>query len=360
MASSISKLIFPNEVSDRHIKALDGLRGFAVLLVLLSHASSANLHLLPVFNLHGAGKGGVMLFFVLSAYLLDRQIAQAYLQKRTGTFYWANYLLRRFLRIFPLYAIALFIYLGLSHMGFSASLDSMADVGEHLLLQKGKGVFWSIPVEFKYYLISPLLLWICHRLFHWNPPYIFGFTLALIIASLTINYFFDLPKLSTVRYLHIFLLGTGAALLQLLHPKLLSRFYNPLLTPIITTLSLACGYALVPSVRNLLWPSVGQIDLPIAFLIWGIIGTRLVLAVQYSNDWFTRIFSWGPLRYLGVISFSAYLFHLPILGATTQLGWLPHSLKLWLFLGVTILCSTASYLLIERPLSKARILDHKA
>jgi len=59
------------------LAALDGLRGVAVLFVLLSHTSPYFPSIHPAFNFKGAGKYGVYLFFLLSAYLLDRQIALA-------------------------------------------------------------------------------------------------------------------------------------------------------------------------------------------------------------------------------------------------------------------------------------------
>jgi hypothetical protein len=61
--------------------SLDGLRGIAVLFVVLSHLSNAGFNLTPVLNFAGSGKYGVFLFFVLSAFLLtfpliDRNAAQ--------------------------------------------------------------------------------------------------------------------------------------------------------------------------------------------------------------------------------------------------------------------------------------------
>ena len=56
-----------------HSPALDGLRGVAALMVVASHAGNMNLHLLPGFSWAGAGKNGVFLFFVISAYLLTAQ-----------------------------------------------------------------------------------------------------------------------------------------------------------------------------------------------------------------------------------------------------------------------------------------------
>jgi peptidoglycan/LPS O-acetylase OafA/YrhL len=53
-----------------HIKLLTGVRGFAVLLVLCSHAGHSNYYLHSAFDFSGAGRYGVFLFFVLSAFLL--------------------------------------------------------------------------------------------------------------------------------------------------------------------------------------------------------------------------------------------------------------------------------------------------
>ena len=61
--------------STHHVRvpSLDGLRGLAVLLVLVSHASNIGVWLGPWFDCRGVGRYGVFLFFVLSAYLLTRQ-----------------------------------------------------------------------------------------------------------------------------------------------------------------------------------------------------------------------------------------------------------------------------------------------
>ena len=59
------------------IKSLDGLRGFAVLLVLLSHMSLVGINLVPGLDFAGIGKAGVYLFFVLSAFLLTWQSLEA-------------------------------------------------------------------------------------------------------------------------------------------------------------------------------------------------------------------------------------------------------------------------------------------
>src|ERR1700712_3415280 len=88
----------------KRLPALDGLRGLAVLLVLLDHASDAELRLFPAADMNRAGKYGVYLFFVLSAFLLTHLLLLRPAElTRART--WVNYAVRRFLRIFPLYAL---------------------------------------------------------------------------------------------------------------------------------------------------------------------------------------------------------------------------------------------------------------
>ena len=92
------------ELSDQRLQldSLDGLRGVAVLIVVVSHLSNSGMYLLPLVNLRGNGKSGVYLFFLLSSFLLT----YPFLLKGKDALdraYLANYALRRFLRIYPLY-----------------------------------------------------------------------------------------------------------------------------------------------------------------------------------------------------------------------------------------------------------------
>jgi peptidoglycan/LPS O-acetylase OafA/YrhL len=85
-----------------HVPVLDGLRGLAVILVLLVHFSSGGHHglLLRVyFRITGAGWTGVDLFFVLSGFLITRILLAA----RESPRYFRNFYARRVLRIFPLF-----------------------------------------------------------------------------------------------------------------------------------------------------------------------------------------------------------------------------------------------------------------
>ncbi|WP_062067487.1 acyltransferase family protein [Cellvibrio sp. OA-2007] len=156
------------ELSDSRfqIDALDGLRGLAVLMVFVSHASKNNMDLLPGFDFSGIGKGGVYLFFLLSSFLLTLP----FLEKGKSAFAirpMVNYGVRRFFRIYPLFVFYLLscvlgtwlvayfdIYTPLGGIPFALN---WSDFFAHLLLQKGYSVTWSIPVEFRYYFVLPLV-----------------------------------------------------------------------------------------------------------------------------------------------------------------------------------------------------------
>ena len=93
-----------------HIIALDGLRGFAVLMVLLAHAYDRGISpFADYINLKGSyfGVHGVFIFFVLSAYLLTKQFLDSDATDKNFIKFTGEYFYRRFLRIYPLFVISL-------------------------------------------------------------------------------------------------------------------------------------------------------------------------------------------------------------------------------------------------------------
>ena len=152
---------------------MDGLRGLAVLIVLLFHTTGgANSHFLPLHifgEIIQAGWVGVTLFFVLSGFLITGILWDS----KGEAHWWRNFYMRRSLRILPLYYFALVLvllaatYVGTFHEAF-AKIWSPA-----LFLQNIPGPnrnifydsspfelvhFWSLAVEEQFYLVWPLLL----------------------------------------------------------------------------------------------------------------------------------------------------------------------------------------------------------
>ena len=94
------------EISDEKFQmdSLDGLRGFAALIVVFSHTSNAGMFFIPLLDLRGVGKSGVFLFFLLSSFLLTLPLLRKkkeVLSLSVMSHYWQ----RRFFRIYPLYTL---------------------------------------------------------------------------------------------------------------------------------------------------------------------------------------------------------------------------------------------------------------
>jgi peptidoglycan/LPS O-acetylase OafA/YrhL len=151
----------------RHVPALDGLRGTAILLVLLFHFPAPTSFLVPVTRY---GWCGVDLFFVLSGYLITSILYTT----RNKTRYFRNFYIRRSLRIFPLYygflIIALFVLprladphlLGVEPLsgGVWALLLYYSDFAAAFIgwPPQSVGAFWSLSVEEHFYFFWPLLI----------------------------------------------------------------------------------------------------------------------------------------------------------------------------------------------------------
>src|ERR1700712_417529 len=159
--------------SSRHITSLDGYRGIAFLLVFLRHYTltrhSHSRILLGIMNVSAVGWAGVDLFFVLSGFLITGIL----LDTRTEQHYFRNFIVRRALRIFPLYYMVLFVMLALTpllhlqwHRGHIAYFFYLGNVAGNINpnLQDVLPYFsllplWSLSLEEQFYLLWPLVIY---------------------------------------------------------------------------------------------------------------------------------------------------------------------------------------------------------
>jgi peptidoglycan/LPS O-acetylase OafA/YrhL len=174
-----------------HLPALDGLRGVAILLVMLLHfGGSERLPGLRNVDLNwiekaylkvvDAGACGVDLFFVLSGFLITGILFNTKESPR----YFRTFYLRRTLRIFPLYygvLLAVFCLLPMLPLANRSALDQVGDRQMGLWLYCANlpiaceesivynvdwlqfGHFWSLAVEEHFYLIWPAVVFACSR-----------------------------------------------------------------------------------------------------------------------------------------------------------------------------------------------------
>lgn len=339
-----------------HLDALDGLRGLAVLVVMASHWSNAGVGLLP-FSMSGTGKSGVYLFYVLSAFLLARLMLLRGERVGHGNLrMWADYALRRVLRIWPLYLVVLLLSWLLTMQGVDGwhyRIDT-ASLLRHLSLREGLSVLWSIPVEFTFYLWLPLLVlaaaWLRGRV---HPA-----VEALAAVALTTAVLAAWPQaqapvngIQLGYYLPVFLCGVYAARVDIALPGR-SNVRAWAFVGVLAALAFA---ATVPVAWAWLSATPPRPELGHQwFLFFGVLWSALVLGVLHGPGWLRRPFAHPVLRLVGVVSFSAYLWHMPILDFAIRHG-ARGMLAGWGVLALALAAAALSWWWLERPWRGVRL-----
>jgi peptidoglycan/LPS O-acetylase OafA/YrhL len=307
----------PNQTADaifaRHLRALDGLRGIAVLLVVLPHVQLTGT--LPGPSIvqritHDLGHG-VEIFFVLSGFGLALPLLQSLRRDGSANLDIAVYAFNRAFRIIPLYyvAIVLTILLNLLYSLLWGTLPpelALAHTPVQMLAQlfffdrnvvPVDASFWSIPVQLRWYLVFPLFL----QLYVRSPR-----AFAVVLVALVAAYNFTILHVMDVATLPLFLLGIVAAD-QFVRGHPLQRY-----GPVIAIAGLALGHigdrwATAPDQfgGQIVWAmqptSIG----------WQLAAFGLVLAAA-SGSRLRSFLSAPPLVWLGIASFSIYLIHEPV------------------------------------------------
>jgi peptidoglycan/LPS O-acetylase OafA/YrhL len=158
-----------------HLRPLDGLRGIAILMVLLTHAFEANyqngnLLVRTVGYLCETGHFGVDLFFVLSGFLITGIL----IDTRNDPLYFRRFFARRALRILPLYYGVLLVLMAIGlplHWHWNGMLPLLLTYTQNLRpaainsMAVGPGIalyhFWTLAIEEQFYLVWP---WIVYAL----------------------------------------------------------------------------------------------------------------------------------------------------------------------------------------------------
>ncbi|WP_165869219.1 acyltransferase family protein [Thiogranum longum] len=348
--------------------ALDGLRGLAVMLVFLSHTSNGGYFLIPFLDMARTGKSGVMLFFVLSSFLLTH----AFLIKSESAFSkdsLLNYLYRRFLRIFPLYVV--YLTAGLVSTWLIRQWPGKIDIGipfalslqeylAHILLQQGKGVTWSIMVEFRYYFILPVTAFIYIIAFKKKLFPSILFTVALVSMFLLAWPQSEVESNDSRLwpYIPVFLTGSVLALIHYSWQKCaLSKIkYMPLVLETSGILGIIFLVLLIPSVASMLHYGERQFHmLHGQFIVHGVVWALVLFCCINGAGLMRNIFENNVLRYLGFVSFSIYLIHPMAISMVMRLPVeVGSTVRGWLMLMLTVGLAHISYKLIEVPTSRLR------
>lgn len=328
---------------------IDGLRALAVLPVVLYHAS------IPGF---GGGFVGVDIFFVISGYLICGMIDQ---DIRDGTFSLGDFYKRRILRILP----ALFAMFGVTGVlayayclpvefeDFSKSFASAVASVSNIYFAKTAGYFdapaetkpllhtWSLGVEEQFYFVAPLLMLALYR---FVPRYAKWLLAAATVMSLAAAILMSFRNATFVFYLTPFRaweLALGALLAI--------RFIPSPSTPIARSIVGGIGLALLLGVIVLGTPSAPLL----AMTGLAAVGAAMVIASsEGSLSWAGRLLSVPPLVFVGLISYSLYLWHWPLMVFQRTDGFLmagtSATAKL-VVIAASFAVAVASWRFIERP-----------
>ena len=353
---------------------IDGLRAIAVTSVVFYHAHLAWL---------GGGFVGVDIFFVISGFLITSIIRQ---ELDAGRFSFARFYARRMRRILPaLFAMIAASYVlahlilspvelrnlagsiaaatfGASNILFAFSEDYFADdaVYRPMLMT------WSLGVEEQFYLVLPLLLW---AVTIWRRAWRTALVLAVVVVSFGLGVWATQTRPAAAFYLLPFRaweLGVGC-LAALWWPRLQLMVADRRLADGLSLLGAAMiGLAVVTFRSSMPFPGTAAL-LPVT--------GALLLIVTPAGIVNRRLLSLRPLVFVGLLSYSWYLWHWPVMSfarisssrpldpsVTTLLGLatLPLAYLSWRFveqpfrrpgtaIGRTLVQGTAASLLVVAP-----------
>ena len=365
--------------ASERVPELDGLRGLAILLVILCHYISnsrggTSLPFAYFSRMFSLGWSGVDLFFVLSGFLIGGILLDA----RAAPNYFRAFYVRRVHRILPVYyvwislfALTSFLLLRFSPEVVEAThLQSPMPVAYYYLFFQNLvsatyvglawywiSITWSLAVEEQFYLITPPLIRFL------SPRRLTSVLIAVVVLAPVVRYFavtswpggreaayillpcradsLALGILATVAWRTPRVKQWLAAHLRLLRFALLALFSGLLV--------LLKWY---PTPYHLLTQTLG-----FSWLAW-FYACLMLLALLATESWAARLFRFRPLRELGTVSYCVYLIHFLVLAACHRLilgsapsyGDLPGAGVTLLAFTLTIGIAKLSWKYFEQPL----------
>jgi len=289
---------------------IDGLRAVAVLSVIAYH--------LGVFHMSG-GFVGVDVFFVISGYLIS---AIVFSEIASGRFSVLGFYERRIRRIFPALfcmlivfsAVGSFYLLPTEFVDYGKSLLSATTSVSNFYFWQHSGYFdaptsspllhtWSLAVEEQFYILFPICLVIVRRFFptRLRLGVLVLFILSLAASAVTVAY-----NRSTAFYMPYtraweLLLGTMLSL------GMFPRLHNAVLRNIATLAGVSLIlFSVFKFTQETRFPGLAALA--------PCVGSMLIIgAGEFGPSLVGRVLAWRPVVFVGLISYSLYLWHWPII-----------------------------------------------
>ncbi len=342
-----------------YVPALDGLRGFAVLIVMYFHADARNL---------SGGFIGVDLFFVLSGFLITALLLQEY--DRRGSVNLKHFYLRRALRLGPALLLMLAVFC-LGSLLFLEWEQARRHLGEALVAlfymanwarafdfypTDFLGHTWSLSIEEQFYLLWPLTLLLAIRFTHNRRQLAFA-ALALALLSWGLRSWYTWGDVSLMRTyngldsrLDMLMLGctlgilTASGLLAERTGRWLARWRWPVALLVVLGLLALVIRADWTHPQMYYWGFTTTALLTLLLILDVTSNPRSLLARLLTLRW---------LVWTGTISYGLYLWHFPIYRTLVTAGVTGPTM---IVLGTlaTFIVATASYYAMERPLLRLK------
>lgn len=354
--------------SSRRVPELDGIRGLAIVLVLVWHYVVSALRAAPATPLAYIQKAlwlswsGVDLFFVLSGFLIGGIL----MDNRAAQNYFSVFYIRRTCRIFPLYFAALALFWLCRPFAspalawvFDKSLPwwSYATYTQNIVGSirsewgaMGFGVTWSLAVEEQFYAVLPLLIWLVDMR---KLPYV----LASLVALAPV-----------IRVALFQLSGNDDQAFQATYTLLPCRM-DALLIGSLCAWMVRCRPGLIKT--KWLYGGLTLGGLVIASLTYRLSNFKLalygytVIAIFYACFLMLAVTTTGPiagltkirwLRRLGILAYGLYMFHVAVqglfygavFGTEPRLNSLPAAAVACVSLAVTLLVAELSWRFFEK------------
>lgn len=327
---------------ESRIPSLDGLRAISIGLVLLAHTSGTRFFPSITHYRNSMGYFGVRIFFVISGFLITTLLLKEL--AKTGRISLKWFYIRRLFRIFPPAYTYMLVMTGLT-LGGIVGLGRMDLAHAFTYTVNYQAVrpwltihLWSLSVEEQFYLIWPAVLFLAgRRAGLWIAASMI--LVAPLQAAAMAHWFPEVPWVGKSFQGNMDALAVGCVLAGIREKLHGLRWYGAFQTSPV--------FLIVPAVMV----AGGVADIPMGVTALNIsIGLFIDRYVRFHTGPFGRLLNWGPVAYIGMLSYSIYLWQEPFLNRESMqpFCWFP----------LNLICAgaaaVASYYLVERPFLRLR------
>ncbi|MGN7356340.1 acyltransferase family protein [Paenibacillus sp. SAF-054] len=350
-----------NKSDKRYMPGLDGLRTLAVFFVVLYHL---NVDWAP------GGLLGVSIFFVLSGYLITDLLTSEW--SRSQTIHLKVFWLRRCRRLLP----AMFVMLAavcawvtlfkpsqMSVLRGDAVSSLLYANNWYLIFHQVSyfekfgpisplGHMWSLAVEEQFYLVWPLLLLLGMKLLKRRGPLFLAILAAAAISALLMLFLYD-PGNDPSRVYYgtdtrAFSLLIGAAL-SIVWPSRKLSATIPLKSRLVLD---GLGLAALAAVFIMVWTTneYAAFLYPAGLWILSMLAALIIASASHPASLVGKLLGMKPLRWLGVRTYSIYIWHYPVIILTSKTNTEPEIWRALLQSAACVFLASISYKYIEEPI----------